>query len=127
MLSRRFRRGVAGVGIATVVMVGSASPAFAHFCRRTDFNPNAAAHAGGSNAWLTADEWREFLPFVAEDCPEAVPVIEDILDNAGPGTLFMGPGLLAGGTLKNGKGNTPDHFEYMLDAFLLCEEGEEAH
>jgi hypothetical protein len=25
----------------------------------------------------------------------------------------MGPGLLAGGTLKNGKGNTPAHVGYL--------------
>jgi hypothetical protein len=34
----------------------------------------------------------------------------------------MGPGLLAGGTLKNGKGNTPDHFRYLdfESAFGAC-------
>jgi len=37
-------------------------------------------------------------------------------------TLFMGPALLAGGTLKNGKGNTPSQFDYLdfEAAFGLC-------
>ena len=34
----------------------------------------------------------------------------------------MGPGLLAGGTLHNGKGNTPSQFNYLdfEAAFGLC-------
>lgn len=115
------RRAAAGVGVVVAVVLASASPAFAHFCRRVDFNEVAASHAGGSQAWLTADEWREFLPFIAEDCPAAVPAIEAILASADEHTLFMGPGLLAGGTLFNGKGKTPDHFAYMIEAFAVCE------
>ena len=88
--------------------------------RRIDFNVMAASHAGGSKAWLTADEWREFLPFIAEECPQAVPAIEAILDSADEHTLFMGPGLLAGGTIEKGK--TPRHFAYMLSAFESCGE-----
>jgi hypothetical protein len=116
---RGLKKGVAAAAIGVAVVLASASPAFAHFCRRVDFNEVAASHAGGSNAWLTADEWREFLPFIAEDCPEAVPLLEDILDAADEHTLFMGPGLLAGGTI--GKGKTPDHFAYMFEAFAVCE------
>ena len=126
MRSKGIRRGIVGGAIAMAIMVGSASPAFAHFCRRVDFNANAASHAGGSNAWLTADEWREFLPFIGL-CPEGVAAIEEILDNADEHTLFMGPGLLAGGTHFNGKDNTPSHFAYMDDAFALCEGGEAGH
>ena len=120
MRSRRMRRIVAGSAMAVAIVLLSGGPAFAHFCMKTDFNPTAAAHAGASEAWVTADEWREFLPLVEPDCPGIGPVIEAILDEAEASgtTLFMGPGLLAGGTLKNGKGHTPEHFNYMLDAFI---------
>jgi hypothetical protein len=114
----RTRKLVAGVGLASGVLLASASPAWAHFCRRIDFNEVAASHAGGSQAWLTADEWREFLPFIAEDCPDAVPLIEEILDAADERTLFMGPGLLAGGTIDKEK--APAHFAYMHEAFAVC-------
>ena len=120
MGTSRARKAVAGIGLATGVLLASANPAWAHFCRRIDFNAMAASHAGGSNAWLTADEWREFLPFIAEECPQAVPAIEAILDSADEHTLFMGPGLLAGGTIEKGK--TPRHFAYMLSAFESCGE-----
>jgi len=118
----RARKMVAGAALATGVLLTSASPAFAHFCRKVDFNAIAASHAGGSKAWLTAAEWEEFLPFIEEECgPETVAAIQTVLDDADEHTLFMGPGLLAGGTLKNGKDNTPDHFAYMLEAFESCE------
>ena len=116
----RGRKLMAGVALATGVLLASASPAWAHFCRKIDFNEVAASHAGKSKAWLTADEWREFLPFIAEECPEAVPLIEDVLDNADEHTLFMGPGLLAGGTIGKDKGG-PTHFAYLLEAFESCE------
>lgn len=114
------RKMVAGAGLSAAVLFAAASPAFAHFCIRIDFNEMAASRAGGSKAWLTADEWREFLPFIAEECPpETVDAVEAILDAADEHTLFMGPGLLAGGTI--GKGKTPRHFDYMLDAFATCQ------
>ena len=120
MANRRLRRMVAGAAMSGAVVITSAGPAFAHFCSKIDFNPTAAAHAGGSNAWVTADEWREFLPFVEADCPGISDALNPILDaaEASGTTLFMGPGLLAGGTLFNGKGKTPAHFAYMLDAFI---------
>ena len=120
MTKNRMRKLVAGAGLSAAVLLVAASPAFAHFCIRVDFNEMAASHAGGSKAWLTADEWREFLPFIAEECPqETVDAINAILDGADEHTLFMGPGLLAGGTI--GKGKTPPHFAYMLEAFESCE------
>ena len=118
MKMTRTRKAIAGVGLAAGLLVASAGPAFAHFCYRIDFNEMAASRAGGSNAWLTAEEWEAFLPFIAEECPEAVPLIQAVLDSADEHTLFMGPGLLAGGTL--GKGNTPSHFAYMDEAFAVC-------
>jgi hypothetical protein len=120
MGNRRMRRTVAGAAMTAAVVLTSAGPAFAHFCMKLDFNPTAAAHASASNAWITADEWREFLPFIEEECDGITAAIEPILDAAESSgtTLFMGPGLLAGGTLNNGKGKTPAHFAYLLDAFI---------
>jgi hypothetical protein len=119
----RVRKTVVGAALATGVLLASASPAFAHFCLKVDFNAIAASHAGGSNAWLTVEEYEDFLPFIEEECgPATAAAIQEVLDAADEHTLFMGPGLLAGGTLKNGKGNTPDHFAYMLEAFETCEE-----
>lgn len=128
MANRRLRRMAVGAAMTGALVMTSAGPAFAHFCRKVDFNPTAAAHAGASEAWLTADEWRAFLPFIEEQCPGITGAIEPILVEAEESgtTLFLGPGLLAGGTLKNGKGNTPSHFDYaLLDAFMTnCPSGE---
>ncbi len=120
MRNRRLRRMSAGAVMSVVMVLATAGPAFAHFCRKTNFSPTATAHAAASEAWLSADEWREFLPFIEEECPGITGAIEPILAEAEASgtTLFLGPGLLAGGTLKNDKGNTPPHFEYMLDAFI---------
>jgi hypothetical protein len=120
MRMTRTRKAIAGVGLSAGLLVASAGPAFAHFCYRIDFNEMAASKAGGSNAWLTAEEWRAFLPFIEEDCPAAVPLIEEVLDDADEHTLFMGPGLLAGGTIGKEKG--PKHFDYLLEAFSVCGE-----
>ena len=45
------------------------------------------------------------------------------IDSRPANTLFMGPGLLAGGTFKNDKGNTPEHFDHLHfdEAFALCD------
>lgn len=58
--------------------------------------------------------------FIEVDCPGIEAAIEPILDaaEASGTTLFMGPGLLAGGTLENGKGKSPEHFASMPDAFI---------
>ena len=119
MRMARTRKVVAGAGLAAGVLLASSSPAWAHFCYRIDFNEMAASQAGGSNAWLTAEEWEAFLPFIAEECPEAVPLVQQVLDDADEHTLFMGPGLLAGGTIGKEKG--PKHFDYLLEAFAVCE------
>lgn len=58
---------------------------------------------------------------IEQDCTGISGTIGAILSDAETSgtTLFMGPGLLAGGTLKNGKDNTPDHFSYsLLDPFI---------
>ena len=111
---------VAGVAVSGAVVVAGAGPAFAHFCMKTNFNSTAAANAGASRAWMTADEWREFLPFIEPECPGITPALEALLDEAEASgtTLFMGPALLAGGTTQNGKGNTPEQFDYMIEPFI---------
>ena len=43
-----------------------------------------------------------------------------VLDSADEHTLFMGPGLQAGGTIE--QGSTPRHFAYLLSAFESCGE-----
>jgi len=110
--SRTFRRTGAIAGGAIAALVIAATPAFAHFCYR-EFNSEAAAQAAKSQSWITAEEWLLFLPDIAEFLPEGCPaVIQAELENSPPNRLYMGPGLLAGGTLKNG--NTPDKVGYLL-------------
>ena len=80
----------------------------AHFCIKEGM-PSQAANG---KAWSTPAEFIEIVPFfdAPEDCKAAViGYVADLPD----GSLLMGPGLLAGGTLKNGKGNTPDGITYI--------------
>jgi hypothetical protein len=116
-----------GVGLAAVVaaLTLAAAPAYAHFCMKTGWSDAAVQHAAGSQAWLTQAEWLGFIEFAVaegEICEAGADVLRGQIAAAGEGTLFMGPGLLAGGTLKNGKGNTPDHFDYLdfESAFGAC-------
>lgn len=74
---------------------------------------------------MTKSEWLGFIEeavAAGEICPAGAANLRAQLDSRPANTLFMGPGLLAGGTLKNGKGNTPEHFQYMdfESAFALC-------
>ncbi len=52
------------------------------------------------------------MPFfgVPESCATALIGYAEGLPE---GSLLMGPGLLAGGTLKNGKGSTPGKVSYI--------------
>jgi hypothetical protein len=109
-------------GVAALVL--TASPALAHFCFK-EFNSTAAMNAAQSNAWITAEDWLAFLPEVAGDLPPACAdaieafLIEDVQSDS-INRLYMLPGLLAGGTLNNGKGNTPEKVGYLL-ALPGCE------
>jgi hypothetical protein len=94
----------------------AAAPAYAHFCSKTGWSDKALQHAAGSKAWLTANEWLEFVDFAVaegEICPAGAANLKAQIASRPANTLFKGPGLLAGGTLKNGKGNTPAHFDYL--------------
>jgi hypothetical protein len=95
-------------GVAALVL--TASPALAHFCYR-DFNPKS--NAGNSGSWSTREEMLALLPEFGLS-PECEQMAEDFISGSPEGRMFMGPGLLAGGTLKNGKGNTPEKVGYLI-------------
>jgi hypothetical protein len=121
----RTRRLGAVTAAAAAAFALAATPAFAHFCSKSGWNDSALAHAAKSEAWLTADEWKGFIAEAeagGEICPAGADNLAAQVDAQGADTLFLGPGLLAGGTLKNGKGNTPEHFAYLdfETAFALC-------
>jgi hypothetical protein len=113
---------------ATLALMMLAGPAFAHYCYKTDWNPQAAAKAAGSQAWLTAADWHWIIDtYIAPDpdaCDEGLDDLHAQIDELPDTTLFMGPGLLAGGTLHNDKGKTPKHFGYIdfEQAIALCME-----
>ena len=119
------RRAAVLVAAMIAALALAAAPAYAHFCSKTGWSEKALQHAAGSNAWLTAAEWHEFIDFAeaeGEICPAGAADLAAQVDSRPANTLFKGPGLLAGGTLKNGKGNTPEHFDYLdfERAFGLC-------
>jgi len=114
--SRTLRRTSAIAGGAIAALVIAVTPTFAHFCYK-EFNSQAAAHAAKSGSWITAEEWLLFLPeiapFLPEGCPEAIE--DELTSPESENRLYMGPGLLAGGTLKNGKDNTPEKVGYLVN------------
>jgi hypothetical protein len=110
---------------AAVAAFALAAPAYAHFCMKTGWSDAAVEHAPKSQAWMTQGEWLGFIDWAVgegEICPAGADVLRAQITSAGEDTLFMGPGLLAGGTLKNGKGNTPQQFGYLdfESAFAAC-------
>ena len=107
---------VAALAASMVVALALSAPAFAHFYFKTGWSDAAATHAAGSQAWMTAAEWNEFIDFAVgegEICSAGADVLRGQIAANPANTLYMGPGLLAGGTLKNGKGNTPAHVGYL--------------
>lgn len=122
---RRSGRLTAAVVAAVAVFALAASPALAHFCAKTGWSEAALANAPNSQAWMTAGEWLGFIAgaeAAGEICPAGANNLRAQIGSFPADTLFMGPGLLAGGTLKNGKGNTPDQFAYLdfESAFGAC-------
>jgi hypothetical protein len=108
--NRAFRRLSAMTAAGVAALVLTASPALAHICIR-DFNPNS--NGGNSGAWSTREEMLALLPQFGLS-PECEQIAEDFITSSPDGRMFMDPGLLAGGTLKNGKGNTPDKVGYLI-------------
>ena len=125
MFRRKSGRLMAAFAASVAVFALAASPALAHFCSKAGWSEAALAHAANSKAWMTADE---MLGFVAgaeatgEICPAGADDLRAQIASRPANTLFMGPGLLAGGTLHNGKGNTPEHFQHLdfESAFGAC-------
>ena len=87
-----------------------ASPALAHYCYKLDSSANSGTNG---QAWNTVAEWIVVVDQIVLDNPECVApkaaVIAD-LESLPENTRVMGPGFLAGGTLKSG--NTPSHFGF---------------
>ena len=124
-MKRRTRRLGAVLAAAVATFALAASPAFAHFCSKSGWSDAALAHAAKSGSWLTAAEWNGFIDEAVgagEICPAGAANLKAQIAAYPSNTLFMGPGLLAGGTLKNGKGNTPSQFNHLdfEAAFGLC-------
>src|SRR5688572_9543110 len=117
MRSKSLIRVGASLGGAVAALIVGLSPAFAHFCYR-EFSDSAAANAAKSQAWLSGDEWLEtVLPELEGEVPaECIDALEAFVSAPeSENRLFLGPGLLAGGTLKNGKVNTPEKDEYLIN------------
>ena len=87
-----------------------ASPALAHYCYKTDSSANNGTNG---QAWSTVEEWIDVVDQIVRDTAEcAAPKAAVIADlQALPeNTRVMGPGFLAGGSLKSG--NTPSHIGF---------------
>ena len=119
-------RRVAVLAAAMVAVLAlAAAPAYAHFCSKSGWSDKALEHAAKSPSWMTKGEWLGFIEFAVESgeiCQAGADNLVAQIESRPDNTLFKGPGLLAGGTLKNGKDNTPEHFDYIHfeDAFALC-------
>lgn len=98
------------MGGTLVLLTGTAS---AHFCYRTDVPAKSKMAQGES--WHTKAETlafygaAEWLP--SQECKDAVLAFIDGLPS---NTLFMGPGLLAGGAVEQDRG--PEGFGHLIDA-----------
>jgi hypothetical protein len=106
------------VGAATGIIALSTTSAFAHYCYRTDV-PEGSKAANGT-AWHTQEEaiamFGGFLP--PGECRDS---ILGHIAGLPEGTLIMGPGLLAGGAIPQGKG--PDGVGHIFQdamAFPEC-------
>ena len=120
------RRLGAVLAASVAVLALAASPAFAHFCSKSGWSDSAFAHAETSKAWSTSAEMKMFVQgavAAGEICTAGAENLVAQIDSRPANTLFMGPGLLAGGTFKNDKGNTPEHFDHLHfdEAFALCD------
>jgi hypothetical protein len=61
MLARRM---TTIIGATVGLMALTVGPALAHYCYKTGWNENAHANAQKSQAWITGDEWKGFVPRV---------------------------------------------------------------
>ena len=118
------RRRAGRLAIATTVLALAASPAYAHFCSKSGWSDAALQNAAKAGSWLTADEWLGFLAGAVESgeiCQAGADNLAAQIAAYGDDTLFMGPGLLAGGAAQKGK--APEQFNYLdfESAFGACQ------
>ena len=112
------RRSIAAGAVAAMCLALGATPALAHFCSR-DFGSGAGQNAANGQAWFTGADYMQLA--AEEPCIDSELLADFIA--AHPNNLFMGPGLLAGGTLKSG--NTPTKVAYIpFEVFAGCGEEE---
>lgn len=101
-----------GAVLATTagLFAASGGAAFAHYCYRTDVPKSSNMSNGG--VWMTQEDaavaFAGFLP--PGDCADRV---VDHIESLPEGTLFMGPGLLAAGAVRNG--HAPDGFGHIFE------------
>jgi hypothetical protein len=113
------RTKIAAATLVAAGVIGAATPAFAHECYKKGLAETQAANG----QWMTADELRGLIDELPP-CADADLLLAAVDEMEAEGGLMMGPGLLAGGTLRNGKENTPSNFGYLPieEAFAGCGE-----
>lgn len=107
-MNSTMRRTMTLIGATAGVIALSSGTAFAHYCYRTDV-PEGSKMVKGS-AWMTQEEMLAGFQQVPlpEPCKTRVlGLIQALPDD----TLFMGPGLLAGGAVPKGHG--PDGMGHL--------------
>jgi hypothetical protein len=108
-MSKTIRRAATVLGATAGIVALSTSSAFAHYCYRTDV-PEGSKAANGQ-AWATKAEMTEMLAgFLPPECYERV---ADHIEAMPADTLFMGPGLLAAGAVRNGQ--APDGVGHLFE------------
>jgi hypothetical protein len=118
-MNRTIRRAVTLVGATVGVFALSTGTAMAHYCYRTDVPANSQMRNGG--AWMTQEEALEGFASFLPPGPCADRILAHI-DGLPENTLFMGPGLLAGGAVRNGHG--PEGVGHVFEdaqAFPECD------
>lgn len=113
---RLLARAGTAVAASAVMALVAAGPAAAHFCYKLG-NPNNGANG---QAWMTQAEWLAFASGITvvgsgetplADCQAALDGVIAHVAALDEDVRFMGPALLAGGTLRNG--NTPADIGYV--------------
>ena len=126
MLGSTRRRAGVKLAMATTALALAAAPAYGHFCSKSGWSDAALANAAKSKSWMTAAEWQGFIAgavTAGEICQPGADNLLAQIASRPANTLFMGPGLLAGGAEFRGKG-APEQFQYLdfESAFSLCAE-----
>jgi len=113
------------VGTSVVALSAvTAGPALAHYCYKDGWNEKAHAGASKSQAWFGPEVWYGILEEVVAEgfiCQDGADVIAATLAANGDDALYMGPGLLAGGAVRQGK-QLPSGISHLPigEAFAAC-------